>query len=143
MKRLAVALVAVAAFGSGCGPSTIVLRGASLTAADDLSRCALRQLGRLGYTVRDGNPESGVITAVKNTSSTRLVLLSGNDSEERLVVTTLAGGPDGKSTMRVNGASFFWGADARKLPGRPSRRLARDANQILEACGILDGARGH
>lgn len=143
MKRLAVALVALAAFGSGCGPATIVLRGASLTAADDLARCALRQLGHLGYTVRDGDPESGVITAVKNTSSTRLVLLSGNDSEERLVVTTLAGGPDGRSTMRVNGESFFWGADARKLPGRPSRRLTRDANRLLESCGILDGVRGH
>lgn len=143
MKRLPMVLAAVAVLASGCGPSAFVLRGASLTAAADLSHCAQRQLVRLGYTVRDGSPEGGVITAVRNSSSTRMVLLSGNDSEERLIVSTLPGGPDGKSTLRVAGESSFWGADARKIAAAPSARLDRDARRILEACGILDAERGY
>jgi hypothetical protein len=144
MKQMAAVFVAAAiAAGSGCGPSTVVLRGASMTAAADLSGCAKRHLARLGYTVRESNPERGVIHAVKNTSSTRMVLFSGKDSEDRLVVTTQPGDPDGRSTMRVAAESLFWGADDRKIPDRPSRLLTRDANQILEACGIFDAVRGH
>jgi hypothetical protein len=134
-------MATIALLGAGCAPAAVELRGASKTRADDLSRCATRQLERLGYSVRDGKPESGVVRATRNTSTTRMVLHSGNDSEDRIVVTTVSGGADGRSTMSVAGESLFWGADARRIADRPSQEVARQASEILEACGILDAVR--
>lgn len=138
MKRMAV--VAVVVVGLGCAPASTVLRGASKTGVDDLSRCAMRQLVRLGYTVRDGGPEPGVVHAAKNTATTRMVLHSGKDAEDRIVVTIAPGGPGGRSTVLVAGDSLFWGAEGRKLAERPAAGLAREMRQVLEACGILDAA---
>lgn len=142
VKWVTVVLVAaVAVVGCGCAPGAVVQRGASKTSAVDLSRCAVRQLERLGYTVRDGSPESGQVRATKNTSSIRMVVFSGNDSEDQIVVATAAGGPGGVSTMRVAGTSRFWGKDTGKIAGRPSGAVAREVIRIFEACGILDAAR--
>jgi hypothetical protein len=135
------AVVAAAIVASGCAPSAFVLRGASLTRPDDLSRCAMRQLERLGFTVQDGNAESGIIRATRNTATTRMVLFSGIDSEDRLVVTTEQAGSDGGGSMHVAGDSLFWRANAAKIVERPSADVARQANEIFEACGILDAVR--
>lgn len=142
MKRLAAVLVAtVAVVGSGCAPSAFVVRGASRTGAADLSRCATRQLERLGYTVRDADALAGVVRATMNTSTIRMVLHSGKDSEDRIVVTTASDAAGGTSTMLVAGTSLFWGTGTGKIAGPPSAGLAGAVHQILEACGILDAAR--
>lgn len=139
MKRLtAVLLTAVVIVGLGCAPAAFVLRGESKTSATDLLGCAVRQLERQGYAVRDGNPESGVIRAAKNTSTTRMVLFSGKDSEDQIVVTAASGGADGRSALRVAGVSLFWRMDNTRIAERPSREVVQLVPRLFEACGILD-----
>ncbi|MDE0358757.1 MAG: hypothetical protein OXN92_13625 [Gammaproteobacteria bacterium] len=132
----------------GCSTAPVSFHGVAPPGKDDAYECAVAQLNILGYTIEDGNKDTGFVRGRKQTSGLGTQLLTGNAYHDILTATAFDNPGTGETNLRVvasrvadHDISILGGlSDEQPAEGvetiAPSDSGKADARVLLAGCGV-------
>lgn len=133
---LPLVLILTSAAGCATGPKSFLAN--TPDPQDGAYTCALREMNRLGYTVRDADRDAGFVTGQKQTSGLGTALLTGKNFHDVLTVSIFDSGDSDERTIRVTAAQMQENAiafgSASQTGTSPSSSGKADAQTILMNC---------
>lgn len=147
MKKL-IAFVALAA--AGCVSSAPVsFSGVAPPGRDTAYQCAVAQLNIMGYTIEDGNADTGFVRARKQTSGIGTQIITGNTYHDILTASAFDNPQTGDTHLRVvasriadHDVSLLGGLNDEPEQGEdqigPSESGKSDARALLFNCGVAN-----
>ncbi|MDE2982507.1 MAG: hypothetical protein OXU74_15060 [Gemmatimonadota bacterium] len=133
---------------TGCSTAPVSFHGVAPPGKDDAYECAVAQLNILGYTIEDGNKDTGFVRGRKQTSGLGTQLLTGNAYHDILTATAFDNPGTGETNLRVvasrvadHDISILGGlSDEQPAEGvetiAPSDSGKADARVLLAGCGV-------
>ncbi len=133
---------------SGCSTAPLSYHGVAPPGRETAYDCAVAELNIMGYTIEDGNRDSGFVRGRKQTSGLGTQIFVGESHHEVLTATVYDDPRTGETTLRVV-ASRVSDEDTSSLGGfggggpaegesaiAPSDVGKGDARNLLRACGV-------
>lgn len=132
---------------AACSSAPVSYLGVAPPGRDTAYDCAVAQLNIMGYTVEDGNKDTGFARGRKQTSGLGTQLFTGNTHHDVLTTSVFDNPATGETNLRVTvtriadkDASVGWTANEGPEEGEnvlaPSDTGKADAQALLQNCGV-------
>jgi len=130
-----------------CSSAPVNYLGVAPPGRETAYECAVAQLNIMGYTVEDGNKDTGFVRGRKQTSGLGTQLFTGNTHHDVLTAATFDNPATGETNIKVTvtriadkDASAGWTANEGPEEGEgvlaPSETGKADAQTLLTNCGV-------
>jgi len=137
----------LAILAAGCSSAPVNYLGVAPPGRETAYECAVAQLNILGYTVEDGNKDTGFVRGRKQTSGLGTQLITGNTHHDVLTASAFDNPATGETNLKVTvtriadkDASVGWTANEGPEEGEnvlaPSETGKADAQALLTNCGV-------
>jgi len=137
----------LAVFAAACSSAPVSYLGVAPPGKETAYDCAVAQLNIMGYTVEDGNKDTGFARGRKQTSGLGTQLFTGNTHHDVLTTSVFDNPATGETNLRVTvtriadkDASVGWTANEGPEEGEnvlaPSDTGKADAQALLTNCGV-------
>lgn len=137
----------LAVLAAACSSAPVQYYGVAPPGLETAYQCAVAQLNIMGYTIEDGNEDTGYVRARKQTSGLGLQLFTGNTHHDVLTATAYDNPQTGETNLRVTvtriadqDASAGFTANEGPEQGEdvlaPSDTGKSDAQTLLSNCGV-------
>ena len=137
----------LAVLAVGCSSAPVNYLGVAPPGRETAYQCAVAQLNLMGYTIEDGNEDTGFVRGRKQTSGLGTQLFTGNTHHDVLTASAFDNPATGETHLKVTvtriadqDASVGWTADEGPEGGEdvlaPSDTGKADAQSLLSNCGV-------
>ena len=140
---------------AGCSSAPVSFYGVAPPGRETAYQCAVAQLNILGYTIEDGNSDTGFVRGRKQTSGLGTQIFTGNTYHDLLTASVFDNPSTGETNLRVvasriaeQDADLFAGLNEAPEQGEdviaPSDSGKEDAQALLSNCGVsnITGSSG-
>lgn len=136
-----------AAMTAACSSAPVSFHGVAPPGRETAYQCAVAQLNIMGYTIEDGNSDTGFVRGRKQTSGLGTQIFTGNTYHDLLTATAFDDPSTGDTSLRVvasriaeQDADLFAGLGDEPEQGEdivaPSDSGKSDAQALLFNCGV-------
>lgn len=140
-------LLFAAAAMSACSSAPVSYHGVAPPGRETAFQCAVAQLNILGYTIEDGNSDTGFVRGRKQTSGLGTQIITGNTYHDVLTATTFDNPATGETNLRVvatriaeQDVGLLGALSDEPAQGEdviaPSDSGKGDARVLLASCGV-------
>ena len=137
----------LAVLAVACSSAPVNYLGVAPPGRDTAYQCAVAQLNLMGYTIEDGNKDTGFVRGRKQTSGLGTQLFTGNTHHDVLTASAFDNPATGETHLKVTvtriadqDAAVGWTGDAGPEEGEdvlaPSDTGKADAQSLLSNCGV-------
>ena len=137
----------LAVLAAGCSSAPVSYFGVAPPGRETAYQCAVAQLNIMGYTIEDGNKDTGFVRGRKQTSGLGTQIFTGNTHHDVLTAAVFDNPATGETNLRVTATriadqdvSVGWTASEGPEEGEevlaPSESGKSDAQALLTNCGV-------
>ena len=132
---------------AACSSAPVSFSGVTPPGRDTAYQCAVAQLNIMGYTIEDGNSDTGFVRGRRQTSGLGTQIFTGNTYHDLLTASVFDNPADGETTLRVvasrvaeQDVDLIAGLNDQPEQGEdviaPSDSGKADAQALLVNCGV-------